>query len=134
MRSSLTRLTTLAGIACAIAGTGPVASAAAAGPTPLTGPGCTGNQGTNLGPTGPLGPLGSKGPLGGNNTNLPGGGAACDLGPAGPLGPGGALGSTTSAAAPQSSPAPQKSPARQTTPGKKRGHGRHGAKRKTARH
>ena len=146
MTASLKRLTTLAGITCAIVGTGPVALAApaagTAGQTPLPGQSCSVNQGLpagvdNLGPTGPMGPLGSKGPLGGNNTNLPGGPAACDLGPAGPLGPGGALGSPSPAA--QNSP--QNSPARQTRPGKKQtkhghkgGKGTHRAKRTTARH
>jgi hypothetical protein len=128
MRAPLKRLTTLAGITCAMAATGPVAVAAAATPgtatqTPLPGQSCSVDQGLpsgipNLGPTGPLGPLGSKGPLGGNNSNLPCGASAVDVGPGGPLGPGGALGSISSPA-PQSAPAPQSSPAPQTSPAKK---------------
>jgi hypothetical protein len=140
MRSSLRGLT-IAGVACAIVGTAPVAVATAAPTgTPLPGQSCSVNQGLlpgvpNLGPTGPLGPLGPSGPSGGNN--LPCGTSAFDLGPAGPLGPGGALGSgipAQPAAAPQAGrtkPARPKhtrhhSKAKHTH---KRAHGHHGAKR-----
>jgi hypothetical protein len=116
MRFSLRRIGAAAGVALAVAGAAPVASAVAATPlTPvnqipqLTLPvpiglpfqqqpagSCGPNQGLpfgilNLGPTGPLGPLGADGPLGAGH--LPCGISIWDLGPAGPLGPHGALGS-----------------------------------------
>ena len=121
MKPSLRRLGTVAGITCAIAGIGPVASSIAAtpgapSPTPSTFPGlsCSVNQGLlpgipNVGPTGPLGPLGSSGPTG-SSSNLPCGTSVLNLGPTGPLGPGGALG-------PGSAPAQQTAPGQQATPG-----------------
>ena len=116
MTSSLKRLSGVAGITCALVGSGPVALAAAASPpassgTPLfPGLSCSVNQGLppgflNLGPTGPLGPLGPNGPLGGGNSNLPCGLAAFNLGPTGPLGPGGPL-ATVQPPASTSQPAP----------------------------
>ena len=102
MKSIVRRVTTIAGVTCAIMGSGTVALTGAAAsaatsapaPTPLPGQSCSVNQGLlpgipNLGPTGPLGPLGSHGPSG-NNGSLPCGTSAFDLGPSGPLGPGGA--------------------------------------------
>lgn len=117
MFSPVRRFTILAGIACAIAGIGPIAAASADTPAvnpasllpglsfpslpnlpTLPGLSCSVNQGLfpgiiNLGPTGPLGPLGPHGPLGNSNNNLPCGAAAFNFGPTGPLGPGGPLGS-----------------------------------------
>src|SRR5258707_14796757 len=120
MRSPPIRLAALAGITCAMLGASPVALADNTTPTPLPGQSCSENQGLlpgipNLGPTGPLGPLGSKGPLGGDNSKLPCGAAAFDLGPGGPLVPGGALGSISSPA-PRIKPAPPVTPARLGNP------------------
>jgi hypothetical protein len=120
MLSSMKRFTAVAGITCALVGTGPVAIAAAATPSapnaigalpalqlpfpsPLQQQSCNVNQGLfpgflNLGPTGPLGPLGPHGPLGNTNNNLPCGAAVFNLGPSGPLGPGGPLGTGAGAA------------------------------------
>jgi hypothetical protein len=142
MNSLVGRATTVAGVACAIIGAGPVALAGAATPTPLPGMSCSVNQGLlpgipNLGPTGPLGPLGAYGPSG-NNNNLPCGASAFDLGPGGPLGPGGALGqppAPPASPAPQAGPAPQARPAPQSTPAKRTSPARHpGHKRKHKHH
>jgi hypothetical protein len=148
MKSSLKRLTAVAGTTCAILGAGPAVVLAATTPgaptmttaSPLPGQSCSVNQGLfpgipNLGPTGPLGPLGSSGPVGGNNQNLPCGTAAFNVGPTGPLGPGGALGSVSSPSqqtgtAAQAAPASQAASAPSANPARKAGH----ANRTTRKH